>query len=161
MKSHHTVWTSSLLIFHLFLGTRGSFRRSMILLWLWISGFGLFPLCSPLSWFLDIWITPIWTNLSFSCIKDSTKVSREGIFQLGMESLLEWNVETNTEYSEPILLSTDNTSFSSFLSNPHCLHCSTSNLYFVKNFLIDSKLLSYKEIISFSNMCPWSSSCFP
>ena len=65
------------------------------------------PLCFPLSyalfefvikssWFLEVWITPIWTNLSCSCIKDSTKGSREGIFQLGTEALLEWNVETKT-----------------------------------------------------------------
>ena len=59
------------------------------------------------------------------------------------------------------MLSKDNTSCSSFLSNPHCLYCSTSDLYFVKNCWIDSKLLDCKALSSFSNMFPQSSSCFP
>ena len=102
----------------------------------------------------DFWslITLIWTNLSWSCIKDSTKASREGIFQLRMEALPGWNVETKTEYFEPILLRIDRASCSSFLSNSHCLHCSTSDLYFVKNCWIVSKLLGCSAISPFSKI---------
>ena len=112
---------------------------------------------------LDSWrfealpFEPIYLAL----ILRTQQTSREGIFQLGMESLPEWKVETKTEYSSPSLLSTDRTSCSSFLSIPHCLHCSTSDLEFVKNCLIDSKLLGCNEMRSFSNMFPQSSYCFP
>ena len=106
--------------------------------------FGSFPFWFPLAyalvesdirraWFLEVWSTPNWTNLSCSCIKDSKNPSREGIFQLGMEDILEWKVETKTEYSEPSFLSTDNTSCSSFLYIPHCLHCNAKDLNFMKN----------------------------
>ena len=78
--------------------------------YLWFSfGFklmdlGSFPLWFPLActlfesdikrdWFLEVWITPIWTSLSCFCIKDSKKAFREGIFQLEMEALSERNVE--------------------------------------------------------------------
>ena len=35
---------------------------------------------------------------------------REVIFQFGMDNILEWNVDTNTEKFEPILLIIDSTS---------------------------------------------------
>ena len=54
-------------------------------------------------------MTPIRINFYCSYIKVSKKESNEGIFQLGMEALLEWNIETNTEYSVPSLLSMEST----------------------------------------------------
>ena len=117
MKAPHTIRTLSLFKPFLLLGTRGSFGRLLILFSFESKALGSFPLCFPLAcalvesdirraWFLEVWRTPIWTNLSCSCIKNSTKPSSEGIFQLGMEDLLEWKVETKTEYLEPSLLST-------------------------------------------------------
>ena len=114
-----------------------------------------------ISWILEFWRIPLWTNFSYSCIKDSTKLSSEGIFQLGMESLLEWKLETKIEYSEQFFLSTEITRCSSFLSIMHCLHCSARDLNFVKNCWIVSKLLGCKATSSFSKMCPRSSSCLP
>ena len=45
MKASNIVGTSSLLKFLLFLETRGSIERSMILLWIRISVFGILPVC--------------------------------------------------------------------------------------------------------------------
>ena len=172
MKDSHTVRTSSLLEFLLFLEPEAPSKdiwfsfgfESMFLvsfpLWFPLA-YTLFEYVTNKSWFLEVWITPIWTNLSCSYIKDSGKASREGIFQLGMEALLKWIVETKIDYYEPRFLNTENTSCSSFLSNSHCLHCSTSDLYFVKKCWIDLKLLGCKEMSSFSNIFPWSSYCFP
>ena len=104
-------------------------------------------------------MNPIWINFSFSCIKESTKESSEGIFQLGKASLLEWNIEIHTKYSELSLLRMESKFFSSFLYIPHCLHWSTRDLNLVKNCSIDSKLLGCKNTNSFSRMCPRSSYC--
>ena len=78
-----------------------------------------------------------------------------------MKAILEWNVETKTEYLDPRFLNTYITIFYYFLSNPHYLHCSTSDLYLVKNCWIDSKLLGCIEMSSFSKICPRSSYFFP
>ena len=55
----------------------------------------------------------------------------------------------------------DTTSWSSSLSILHYLHCSASDLNFVKNCWIVSKLLDCNDISLFSNTCPQISSCFP
>ena len=78
-----------------------------------------------------------------------------------MEDILEWKVEMKTEYSEPRFPSIDRTSYSYFLSISHSLHCNASDLNFVKNYWIVSKLLGCNAISSFSNMFPRSSSYFP
>ena len=106
-------------------------------------------------------MTPIRINFSCSLIKDSKKESSEGIFQSGKDSLFEWKIETNIEYSGPSLLRMESTFCSSFLSIPHCLHWSARELNLVKNYSIVSKLLGCKATISFSRMCPRISSYFP
>ena len=78
-----------------------------------------------------------------------------------MEALTKWKIETNTEYSEPSLLSMESTCCSSFLAISHCLHWSARNLNLVKNCWMVSKLLGCKAINLFSKMCPQSSSWFP
>ena len=40
---------------------------------------------------------PIWTNLSFSEIRDWMKALRVGIFQFGVVSLTVWKVDTKNE----------------------------------------------------------------
>ena len=78
-----------------------------------------------------------------------------------MEALPKWNVERKNEYSEPSLLSTYTTSYSYFLSNLHCFHCNSRDLYFVNNCWMDSKLLGCMAMRPFSNMLCLSSYFFP
>ena len=47
---------------------------------------------------------PIRINVSCSWINDFTNESGDGIFQFGMDNLLEWNVDTKTKNFEPSLL---------------------------------------------------------
>ena len=65
----------------------------------------------PLAWFgtpeaRDCYLylmVPIWMSLSCSWVKYSMKSASAGILQFLVVSLLEWNVETNTEYWGPSL----------------------------------------------------------
>ena len=99
-------------------------------------------------------MTPIRINLSCSLIKDSEKESKEGIFRSGKLSFLELNMETNTEYLGPSLLSMESTFCSSFRSITHCLNWSTRDLNLVNNFSVVSKLVGYKDTKSFYRTCP-------
>ena len=113
------------------------------------------------AWYLEVLMTPIRISLSCFLIKDSKKESNEGIFQSGKPSRLEWNIETNIEYSGPSLFRMESTFCSSFLSILHCLHWSARDLNLVNNCSTVSKLLGCKSTSSFSRMCSWSSSYFP
>jgi hypothetical protein len=109
-------------------------------------------------------IVPMLMSLVFSCVRDSIKSSREGIFQVAPEvNLTEWNVDTNTENSGPILERMVRTiCFSSFdLSTPQALSCDSKSLNFVKKSWILSKLFGSNVSSSTSSMCPLISSCFP
>ena len=153
VKSPHTIRTLSIFKLFFLLETEAPSKYFCLSFGFESDALGSFPLCLYLAcalvesdikraWFLEVWRTPIWTNISCSCIKDSSKMSSEGIFQFGMEALPKWKVETNIEYSEPSLLSTKSTSCSSFMSIPHCLHCSARYLNLVKNCCMVSKLLA-------------------
>ena len=76
-----------------------------------------------------------YLSLVCSCVKDSIKSSREGIFQVALEAnLTVWNVDTNTKNSGPSLERMVRTiCFSSFdLSISQALSCDSKSLNFVK-----------------------------
>jgi hypothetical protein len=88
-------------------------------------------------------IVPMLMSLVFSCVRDSIKSSREGIFQVALEvNMTVWNVDTNTENSGPSLERMVRTiCFSSFdLSTPQALSCDSKSLNFVKKSWILSKI---------------------
>jgi hypothetical protein len=108
-------------------------------------------------------IAPMLMSLVCSCVKDSIKSSREGIFQVAPEAnLTVWNVDTNTENSGPSLERMVRTiCFSSFdLSTPQALSCDSKSLNFVKKSWIFSKLFGSNVSSSTSSMCPLISSFF-
>jgi hypothetical protein len=80
-------------------------------------------------------IMPMLMSLVCSCVRDSIKSSREGIFQVDLEAnMIEWIVDMNTENSGPSLEKKVRTNcFSSFdLSTPQALSCDSKSLNFVK-----------------------------
>ena len=52
MKASQTIRTLSIFKLFLFIGAQSSFRRLLILFWLWIKGFGSLPLVLPFSLYI-------------------------------------------------------------------------------------------------------------
>jgi hypothetical protein len=103
-------------------------------------------------------------SLVFSCVRDSIKSSREGIFQVDPKvNLTVWNVYTNTYNSGPSLDRMLRTiCFSSFnLLTSQALSCNNKSLNFVKKSWIFSKIFGSNVSRSTSKMCPLISSYFP
>ena len=93
------------------------------------------PSCTMSACALGPLIMPMLMSLVCSCVRDSIKSSRKGIFQVAPEvNLTVWNVDTNIENSVPsfeIMVRT--ICFSSFnLSTPQALSCDNKSLNFVK-----------------------------
>ena len=90
---------------------------------------------------------PICINLFCSWIRDFVKASRDGILQLWVVNISEWNLDMNTKNFGPILLRIERTNCSSFLSIPHCLHYLTRDLNFEKNcYMVSTFLGNYFKI---------------
>jgi hypothetical protein len=122
------------------------------------------PSCTVSACALGPLIAPMLMSLVCSCVRDSIKSSREGIFQVAPEvNLTVWNVDTNTENSGPSLERMVRTiCFSSVdLSTPQALSCDSKSLNFVKKYWILSKLFGSNVRSSTSIMCPLISSYFP
>jgi hypothetical protein len=84
-------------------------------------------------------IVSMLMSLVCSCVRDSIKSSREGIFQVDPEvNMIVWNVDMNIDNLGPRLERMVRTiCFSSFdLSTPQALSCDSKSLNFVKDFWI-------------------------